>query len=110
MQYFLGQEDRNMVNGQYGVGYYIYLNGRFSQVKEYDKCTQIIYTHDYSIRLEVEPSMELFMEVLGNKWDLHYKQQWTGDEDYTDYVPIYYPTREAFAKRNEPGSAVWYNK
>lgn len=110
MQYFLGQEDRNMVNGQYGLGYYIYTNGRFSAVKEYDECKQIIYTDDQKIRLEVEPSFALFMDVLGNKWEGRYKQQWAGDEDYTDYVPMYYPTREAFANRNTSGSGVWYNK
>jgi hypothetical protein len=111
MEYFLGQEDRNMKNGMFGIGDYIFINGTFLIVKDYipNSCT-IITGNDEKIVLTNEPSFPLFMDTLGESWDLFYKSQWKGDEDYTDYVPMYYPTLEAFTNRGQISSGIWYHK
>ncbi len=116
--YFLGQEDRNMKNGLFGIGDYIYIEDQFYPIESYNPSTQMLYTNKIhlfdknehlNIRefyLDTEPSRELFMEILGNDWDTIYKQVRRFNEDYTDYVPVFYSTREDFV--NNKGT--WYNK
>ena len=109
MQYFLGQEDRNMKNGLYGIGYYIYINNKFYEVKDVQDCI-ISTTTNEDFVLDNEPSFELFMKIMGEPWDTRYKAQWTGDEDYTDYVPLYYKTLKDFKNRGTLGAGTFYNK
>jgi hypothetical protein len=105
--YFLGQEDRNMKNGAYGLGDYIYIDNQFYAIESYDETTQLLVTSTMkTFHLDLEPDFELFMEKLGYDWDNRYKEQWQGDEDYTDYVPIYYSTRADFVTKKP----IWYNK
>jgi hypothetical protein len=107
MAYFIGQEDRNMRNGAFGMGDYIYIDHQFYPIKSYDPISHLLrVSKDKYFYIYSEPSFELFMEILGNEWDTTYKEQWTGDEDYTDYVPVYYKTRQDFRYKN----GTWYNK
>lgn len=98
--YFLGQMDRNMFNGHYGRGYFIYVDGVFSGIREYNPATYIITLESgVKLLLDDEPSFELFMAVMGVPWDETYRAGWMGDDDRADYVPYVYRMRADFVSR-----------
>ena len=42
------------------------------------------------VRVQGEPSYELFEHQIVYMWNRVHKAKWQGDEDYTDYIPACY--------------------
>jgi hypothetical protein len=101
--YFLGSEDRVMFpranhSGVYGIGNYIYMDDDFHPIAAYEFTTMTITIEGgATVLLDDEPSFELFMSVLGRRWDGTYRDRYTNDEDRSDYVPVIYRSREVFS-------------
>lgn len=106
-EYFIHNVDRWPSTGAYGDNY-IYVDGKHHAINECDVENKVITTKSgisYNLG-ENQPNYDLFYKVVGMQWDVLYKEMWKGDEDYTDYVPLFYRTLENFKNRK----GEWYNK
>lgn len=93
---FLGNEDRDFITMKYGIGDYIFINGNIHKIKLKDATTRTVVDDSGQIyTLLSEPNMDMFMMFRGIPWDI-VKNQFIG-ENYTDYVPGYYLSFNAFA-------------
>jgi hypothetical protein len=109
-QYFLHQVDRWPHSFAYGEGRYIYVDGHHYPIEKLDnEKKEVVTTKGKVIKLgKNEPSYDLFLEVMGKPWDEFYKKRCKEDdeENYTDYVPLFYRTIDAYL--NDKGE--FYNK
>ena len=108
--YFIHQVDRWPDSGMYGDGYCIYVEGVHYVILDYDKEKKSFSTKSGHV-IEVgnnEPDHDLFLGIIGNSWDRVYRARWKDidDENYTDYVPMFYRTIQNFLDKK----GEFYNK
>ena len=86
--------------GSYGSTYICDERGCVYDIQSCDKDKKQITTKTGKvIQVVGEPDYDLFMDILGNEWDLFGKEMWNEDEDRTDYVPYYYKTFDDYLKQ-----------
>ena len=80
-----------------GKGVYIYVNGKHYVVEDYDEQKKYIHTKTNQektiIKLgDLEPNIDLFMDIIGRNWTLVHKEVWIDNARRDLHVPCYYQT------------------